>query len=79
MGGWGLDRLPWVLYCIVEEETGALELGCGETEEMVCEQPTWFSGRLGLWVRREYLLELGIGKGRIDGERLEGEDLWDPQ
>lgn len=33
-----------------------------ETEEIVCGQPTWFSGRLGLWVGREYLLELEARK-----------------
>lgn len=40
---------------------GGLKLGFGQREK-VCRQPTWLSGRPGLWINRGSLLELGAEK-----------------
>lgn len=51
----GEGRLQQVFFRSTRDKTRELCLAGTEREEKVCGQPTWFSGRLKLFVKYSYL------------------------
>lgn len=51
----GEGRLQQVFCCSTRDKTRGLGLTGTEREEKVCGQPTWFSGRLKLFLKYSYL------------------------
>lgn len=74
------ERLPQRLCYSPGVETGGLGSRGTKEEGKIYRQCTFLPPRIGLWVRRESLLELGAGVQQ-QGERrmLGGEGLWDPR
>lgn len=48
----------FLLY--IWDDTGGMDLKEGR-EVKICHQPTSFPVRSGLWISREFLLDLGVG------------------
>lgn len=59
--GRGEGRLYLGFCCSSREESEGLILGKQREWGKFCGQPTWSSGRVGLWLNRECPPEMGVG------------------